>query len=316
MNREMKAFHPIYNNMAFPDSPNRPGRTVTATCTRVSRESIVIADPEKKGKFRRLTVRERACLQSFPFTYQFYGDSHSQKLKMVGNAVPPLLTFHIAHAMLGTHPDAMPKPSIAVGAFSLPSLLPKNTPPDSVGESYPKTRRFRAALPHLRFKSGVRFELANSFQERKPAWNVSFYFGNSKNIQQLPLNESLEREIAERGVYLPQEFIRPIAEKLSLTSASKLQDIWNRRVAIGLHPYEIVDEIGNIAEKTIQWLAETAIPSKAILCDLLQDRSAAPGLPKLLKVSDAVLAGCLVGCAWNRRLADVDFNLEPDNAFI
>jgi hypothetical protein len=145
---------------------------------------------------------------------------------------------------------------------------------------------------------------------------VSFYFGNSKNIQQLPLNESLEREIAERGVHLPQEFIRPIAEKLSQTSASKLQNIWNRRVAIGLHPYEIVDEIGNIAEKTIQWLAETAIPSKAILCDLLQDRSAAPGLPKLLKVSDAVLAGCLVGCAWNRRLAEVDFNLAPENAFI
>ena len=34
MNREAKRFHPVYNDMPFPDSLDRPSRTVTATCTR------------------------------------------------------------------------------------------------------------------------------------------------------------------------------------------------------------------------------------------------------------------------------------------
>ncbi len=42
INRDAKTYHPIYNNMSFPDKLNRPSRTVTATCTRVSRESIIV----------------------------------------------------------------------------------------------------------------------------------------------------------------------------------------------------------------------------------------------------------------------------------
>ena len=79
MNRESKEFHPVYNNMAFPDPMDVPSRTVTATCTRVSRESIVISDPRTEGTFRRLTIRERASLQGFPITYQFYARSFSEK---------------------------------------------------------------------------------------------------------------------------------------------------------------------------------------------------------------------------------------------
>lgn len=93
MNREMKTYHPVYNNMSFPDPLNNTARTITATCTRVSRESIIIDAPEKKGRYRRLSVRERGCLQGFPITFQFFGDSYAQKLKMIGNAIPPL--FHV-----------------------------------------------------------------------------------------------------------------------------------------------------------------------------------------------------------------------------
>ena len=88
MNREMKAYHPVYNDMSFPDPLDRTARTITATCTRVSRESVVIASPESKGRFRRLTVRERGCIQGFPITYQFFGDSYAQKLKMIGRGCP------------------------------------------------------------------------------------------------------------------------------------------------------------------------------------------------------------------------------------
>jgi len=55
-------------------------------------------------KERRLTIRECARIQTFPDDYQFIiskseGDksvSASEAYKLIGNAVPPLLGFHIA----------------------------------------------------------------------------------------------------------------------------------------------------------------------------------------------------------------------------
>jgi DNA (cytosine-5)-methyltransferase 1 len=97
INGDSKSYHPVYNKMSFPDDLDRPSRTVTALCTRVSRESIIIQD--KEGFLRRLTVRERGCVQSFPADYQFYSNSYAGKLKMIGNAVPPLLTYYLAQSM-------------------------------------------------------------------------------------------------------------------------------------------------------------------------------------------------------------------------
>lgn len=62
--------------------------------------------PENGGKIeeefnlpqRRLSVRECARIQTFPDNYQFVGNgiSGSDAYKLVGNAVPPLLSYHIA----------------------------------------------------------------------------------------------------------------------------------------------------------------------------------------------------------------------------
>lgn len=44
---------------------------------------------------RRMSVREVARLQTFPDTFIFHG-SNSSKYRQIGNAVPPLLAYHIA----------------------------------------------------------------------------------------------------------------------------------------------------------------------------------------------------------------------------
>lgn len=80
--------------------PNKPSPTVTRSGYR---------DFIHPYENRMLTVRELACLQSFPLDWQFTGtrlDSYSSKREVsmtqfgqVGNAVPPILANAVANAI-------------------------------------------------------------------------------------------------------------------------------------------------------------------------------------------------------------------------
>ena len=233
LNRESKIFHPVYNNMSFPDRLDAPSRTVTATCTRVSRESIVVKCENGVG-YRRLSVRERATLQGFPITYQFYGRSFAEKLKMIGNAIPPTFSYILASLARGQDAQSFVPHSQAGVDLALPIKKAPKTGVDTPGKTYPTKRRFRAAIPELRFKSGMRFEFANEVSEAGTTWSMRFYSGNSKEIRTHNLEEDLGAKLRQclelQAISVKTHPTRKSLENLvSSVGADELQQIWTRR---------------------------------------------------------------------------------------
>lgn len=259
MNREAKTFHRVYNNMSFPDQLERPARTVTATCTRVSRESIVVEDSD--DQYRRLSVRERASLQSFPAEYQFYGKTHGARVKMIGNAVPPLLTMNIAHSFLGTSAE---KISLSPSLPSFGDPVESAVPPQPV-RSYPANRRFAAAVPGLRFGSGTRFELSNSPGSAGVSWSVKFFFGTSKDIREIRMDSCLLRCVGEVAALAPwmTSVDSELRARVSSISFEDLQDVWCGRVE-GHGPFELIDVIGAVAENASKTLPDADLAEQLI----------------------------------------------------
>lgn len=250
-NREMKEAHPIYNGMPFPDPMERTSRTVTATCTRVSRESLIVQDC-KAGTFRRLSVRERASLQSFPVSFQFLGKSHSEKLKMIGNAIPPVFTYLVAEAMKGTSPNELNLPADLKPNKCCVTKKTIKTYPDRAGRTYPATRRFRFSIPNLRFKSGTRFELANV--DGVDRWRMSFYFGDSKRVNRKDFSEEDFAKINVENEILLADYLlrikRETLKKVAGVSQGDLQKSWSHK-GDGIHPFVLVDRIAMIIKAEV-----------------------------------------------------------------
>ena len=307
MNREAKTYHPVYNNMSFPDVMNLPARTVTATCTRVSRESIVIGN-EARG-FRRLSIRERACLQGFPITYQFYARSFPEKAKMVGNAIPPTFTYLIAKAAQDVSAEDLVPYAQAGLSLRRPKAAAQVTPPTTEGRTYPAGRSFRAALPGLRFKSGMRFELANG-RGQEQDWQVRFFFGPSIDIREIVLDGDLLRELRKSPLMrslmmaLGVDFANA-SQLLQSSTPDDLQAAWSHR-SDGLGPYQVADLLGELADKVHQRLLSAPTDEQHAVIGYVMEAAAQgeegddiPGSKKLTTHALPILSGLLVGAWFN-----------------
>jgi DNA (cytosine-5)-methyltransferase 1 len=226
INREKKQNHPIYNDMAFPDNPDKTARTITATCTKVSRESIVV--PDGSGGYRLLTAREMAAVQSFPLSYQFPAKGQNDRVKMAGNAIPPLFTYMVGLAVRGLKlPDQLPKFTPLNGKASFASSV------RPISKNMRSDRSFRASIAELRFKSGMSFEINNS----EGQWKMVFNQGGPGRILSLSV-----LEISTIVGYLSDEYMDVIP---SFTSEN-IQNAWDNSLAESCHPYMVIDAISSL----------------------------------------------------------------------
>lgn len=307
LNRESKVYHPVYNNMSFPDRLDVPARTVTATCTRVSRESIIV---ESGSDCRRLTVRERATLQGFPITYQFFGKSFSEKAKMIGNAIPPTFSYILASCALGQTGDRFVPHSEAGVDLKLPPNEAAVTKVDTAGKTYPEKRRFRAAIPGLRFKSGMRFEFANDVIRANTSWSMRFYSGNSKDIRTHYLDEMLAARLDAcrelEGIKVERHPVeKSLGELISSVEGDSLQQIWTRRQD-GESPYLWVDLLGEAANEVYGDLVDALALEDAerIVLELfgqLEVNGKYSNEAKLKRYAHRIISGAIVGVWFNQR---------------
>lgn len=79
---------------------DQPCLTITSHLAKASlnsRDPVLLVDPQKE-LYRRFTPREAARIQSFPDAFQFpVSDTHAYR--QIGNAVPPVMMWHIAKAL-------------------------------------------------------------------------------------------------------------------------------------------------------------------------------------------------------------------------
>lgn len=170
--------------MSFPEDLNKPSRTIMATMSCSSRESMIY--PYKENKYRLPTIREIASLMSYPINYRFYGKSKGIKYKLVGNSVPPKMAYALAEAIKkknGIKTRRVYKPI----SFDEDGFYNLNFEKFKIKKEKPKkyNAKFKYHIPYL-IINAYRVELTNyhsDFDNLDFKWCVEIHKSQGKNAK-------------------------------------------------------------------------------------------------------------------------------------
>lgn len=289
-----KTRHRYYGKMNFPDDLNRPSRTVVASIAKTCREMTIIKESRANKKGHRIpTVRENASLQSFPISFQFFGTNIRQRYKLVGNAVPPILSRSIAAKILEAEKLSFPdKPIVNTKIDELPIVLSSSSICYNKKWKNPLNRPFSDFIgnkaTHSRF--GCRIDIDNKGEphmhpiygriNRKKikhivGWRCVLYTGYAGTVEKIPI--SLKSALSLVNKNNPEKFNQTIKKLLKevikkkiyeIPDATTCQGIFLKRVH-GLHenPYWIRKMLIELAEK---YFPEKSMNSLKILDDFGQ----------------------------------------------
>ena len=282
--RQLKVDHGYMGKMSFPERLDKPARTIMATMSARSRESMILG--YKKGQYRLPTVREIASLMSFPIDYRFYGSSISTKYRLVDNAVPPKMSFAFAKAICKA--EALEIPKVYKRIVHDQNISFHNLNNLEILRISEKQKRidakFRQHIPNLKIKS-FRIELNNyqsDFQRNNLIWSLILHYGQGKERARKLFFDAMIMELDEKYDKEIHLFIQKISKKLC--SFNELQKRYcmtasDRGSLLG--PSELLEMIGNyvadmkLVEESISILYQekpVKIPFKIVFAfNLLQN---------------------------------------------
>lgn len=234
--------------MSFPENLQKPSRTVMATMSTCSREAMVLSYGNKQ--YRLPTVREAASMMSFPIDYWFYGNSIATKHTLVGNAVPPKLSFAIATAIAKDSKIDIPNAYIPIQHDLNINFINLNGVPEIINTEKPRRAgaKFKYHIPYFIYSS-YRVELTNyhsNFKEEKYKWSAEIHYSQGKKraakYDFVP-TESLVPEAYKQDVV---DFIEDM--KCVVNDPNEFQHVYcmtsydrNRTRQIG--PYELLEKV-------------------------------------------------------------------------
>lgn len=234
--------------MSFPENLNKPARTVMATMSTSSRESMILGYKEKK--YRLPTVREAACMMSFPNDYWFYGNSKGTKHTLVGNAVPPKLSYAIACAIaraenepiLDYYPRIEHKDEKDFLNLNNMVFKPK------VEKARRENAKFKYHIPYMIFDA-YRVELTNyhsDFKNKDYKWDVEIHYSQGKDKAKVFTPNITMWTIPEKYKKILREFIQETYKKIP--DMNSFQSVFcmttkERKQQKYYGPYELLENI-------------------------------------------------------------------------
>jgi len=245
--------------MSFPENFDSPSRTVMATMSCSSRESMIYPYILEEERYRFPTVREIACLMSYPLDYRFYGKSKSIKYKLVGNSVPPKMSYAIAESIAIYNNIAIPKEynRIDFNDKALDDFENLNLNIYHLNSEKPKkiTAKFKYHIPYL-IINAFRVELTNYYSDFKKLnfkWDVEIHRSQGKNAQVYTPEISIN--IFEKNhIQKINSFCNRIIKKL--TDANEFQKIYcktiQEKTKQNIGPYELLDLIREFIDNAFE----------------------------------------------------------------
>lgn len=216
--KRLKQDHGYMGKMDFPDKTNRLCRTIMATESYCSRESIIFRK-ENTDKYRAPTIRELACLMGFPINYQFTGNTSNIKHKQIGNAVCVHLSKALADEIknnmnisLNSNIRNIKKNNYNLNYLKYPLFSKYKPNPKKINS------KFHIHIPYLKINQ-LRVELDNlksDFKNNNFIWSCILHKGSGKNALKTSIDSDIIKNLIENHYKFNEInlFIKSIENKL------------------------------------------------------------------------------------------------------
>jgi len=215
--------------MSLPENINKPARTIMATMSFSARESFILSNGQK---FRAPTIREVASLMSFPIDYRFYGSSIGVKYKLVGNAVPPKMSYALAKAINNAEKIKNSNKYLPIKHAGKVDFVNLNLNTFHINIEKPKkiSSKFKYHIPFFIFNA-FRVELTNhnsDFNKLSFQWSCEIHYSQGKKAKKYaPSINSIKLE--EQDINIANNFFEKIKE--IKTNGNKFQRIYCKTIA-------------------------------------------------------------------------------------